>query len=120
MSDTEKHFYREVLGVIDHLTDKLVDDIASGKVDPLTTDIEKEYKILSQKEFTEVELKALKEIIREKIIEVIHSLFISIDGGTALSDSGKVLDLIDKKTNKPLTNGALHENFMEVVLENCK
>lgn len=116
MNDTEKKFYQETVKSIDRFTDILVNNIASGKVDPLTTESAAEYDILHKKEFSREELAALKKVLREKIIDVVHSLLVSIDGGTALSDSGKALELIDTKENQPLTTGALHENFMELVV----
>jgi hypothetical protein len=65
-----------------------------------------------QMKLSHKQLSALETVVRDVIVGALHSTFVSIDGGTALSDDGKALDLIVRKTGQPLTDGALHEEFM--------
>mgnify|MGYP001564016802 CR=1 FL=1 len=92
MNETEKAFYAEVRSAVDTFTQEAVSRIknVSGGEDHGN----------------------LQKIIGEAIAGTLHSVFVSIDGGTALSDQGKALELIERKTGEPLTTGALHENFI--------
>jgi hypothetical protein len=75
------------------------------------------FEILKSAKLSEEHLQALRILFKEGSVGVIHSLFVLIDGGTALASEGKALELIDFKTGLPLTEAALHENFIEVVSE---
>ena len=117
MEKLEMEFYKEIKYVIDdslELFEKTVSGEKTRYNDYLWTSAEKEYKLLQKSKLSKEQIKAIKEIMSDVCITIVHSLFVSIDGGTALSGEGKALELIDRKTGKPLTVGALHENFMEV------
>lgn len=114
MKQLEKQFYLEIKNSLQNYIESFEKAIKNKNEDLMWSDYAAEYQILQNSNLSESQITALKNIIKEINIGVVHSLFVSIDGGTALSDEGRALDLIDIKTGKPLTEGALHENFMEV------
>lgn len=115
MSDLERKFYQEILQAINIFVSGLTAKIKDKSADMASTSFEKDYEILQNANLNEEQFKALKKVVKEACIGTVHSLLVSIDGGTALSDHGKALEIINRETNKPLTEGALHENFYEVV-----
>jgi hypothetical protein len=113
MNDLEKKFYLEVKDAIKHFAQYAIDDIKGAKDTELSA-VKKELEEIRKLNLSDNDLKNLQKIVEDAIIGAVHSIFVSIDGGTALSDEGKALELTDKKTGEPLTTGALHENFMDV------
>lgn len=61
--------------------------------------------------------KSSKKVVKDSMRGLIHSVLVSIDGGTALSDKGKALELINFRTRLPICDYALHEAFFKVVLK---
>lgn len=115
MNKTEKNFYLEVKADINHFSQYAIQDIRGERQEIKYSDIKESYEKIRKLNLSDDALKNLEEIIKDAITGAVHSIFVSIDGGTALSSEGKALDLIDRATGKPLTEGALHENFMEVL-----
>lgn len=113
MNKLEKQFYKEVKSDVYDFVNYVIERIKKEKSIEHSA-VREEYEKIRNLNLSDEDLKSLQKIIEDAIIGAIHSLFVSIDGGTALSDEGKALDLIDRKTGKPLTEGALHENFMEI------
>ncbi|MFA4873693.1 MAG: hypothetical protein WC659_07255 [Patescibacteria group bacterium] len=115
MNALEKQFYSEVKESIDYYLDLFVKSVTNPKADNLWMDDKEKiaYQHLQKINLSQKDIEAIRSVIHGICVGIVHSLFVSIDGGTALSDHGKALELIDKKINKSLTDGALHENFME-------
>lgn len=113
MEQLEEKFYKEVKSDIYDLANYAIERIKEEKSIEHSA-VKEDYEKIRKLNLSEDDLESLKKIVEDAIIGAVHSIFVSIDGGTALSDEGKALDLIDRKTGKPLTEGALHENFMEV------
>jgi lysozyme family protein len=115
-SKIEKEFYQEIRDALDIYNEYFEEHLKNPDSNPnLSDQAEREaFKTLHGKNWSIEEVEAMKKIISNVVIGVVHSLFVSVDGGTALSNDGKALELIDRKTGKPLTEGALHENFMDV------
>lgn len=114
MKELEKKFYKEVNEAIKNSTKFVVGGI-KGFEDLEITDVKDAYLLLQQLNLNEAYIEAIGKIVEDSIIGAVHTIFVSIDGGTALSDEGKALELIDRKSGKPLTEGALHENFMDIM-----
>jgi len=114
----EKKFYLEVKDAIKKFSQYAIDGI-KNKTDIEFSDVKLDYEKIRELNLSDKDLHSLQRIIEDSIIGTIHSIFVSIDGGTALSgEKGageKALELIDRQTGKPLTDGALHENFMDVL-----
>jgi len=108
-------FYLEILATIDIFVESMINDISQKTDNQSELDLTEKVKVLQQKNLSELELAALKMMVKGKMTGVIHSLLVTIDGGTALSDSGQALELINRKTNQPLSAGALHENFIKML-----
>ncbi len=119
IGETEKNFYLEIKHSIDTYADLLVGGLSEDDVDTgYMSEKEKEaFAVLKEKNFSVEELQAIKLLFKEGSFGVVHSLFVSIDGGTAISNEGKALELVHQKTGVPLTTAALHENFFEVALD---
>ena len=113
MEKLEKQFYEEIKSDIKDFSGYVIERIKKEKGTENSA-VKEEYEKIQKLNLSDKDLESLKKIIEDAIIGAVHSLFVSIDGGTALSDEGKALDLIDRKTGKPVTEGALHENFMDV------
>lgn len=113
MDETEKGFYEEVRSAIEHFAKSTIDDI-KGSEEIKHSEIKTELEMFRKLSLSNEALENLRKIIIDSSIGAVHSIFVSIDGGTALSNQGKALELINRKTGDPLTRGALHENFMEV------
>lgn len=112
MNETERKFYKEVQeSIIDSAVGAVlkIADATEGEY----SDVKKAYEVLASLNLDEKSKQALQDVIRDSVETAVHSIFVSIDGGTALSDEGKALELVDLATGEPLTNGALHENFMD-------
>jgi hypothetical protein len=114
MNDLEKEFYNEIKDALNDYVDSFGRAASNKNEDLAWSSCEESYKLIQNSNLTPQQVNAIKEISKEICIGVLHSTFVSIDGGTALSNEGKALELVDRKTGKPLTEGALHENFMEV------
>ncbi len=113
MNETEKKFYLEVKDAIQNFAQYTIDEIkGKGEIDH--SEVKKELQEISRLNLSDFDLKNLQRIIEDSITGAVHSIFVSIDGGTGLSSEGKALELIDLKTGKSVTEGALHENFMDV------
>lgn len=117
ISPLEKKFYLELKETIDRWVNRCIKDIKSGYSVSSEPHITKAYQTLHGANLTGEELEALENVLKKVVSGFLHSMFVSIDGGTSLSDKGKALELIDLKTGKPLTEGALHENFGEIIYE---
>jgi DNA replication initiation complex subunit (GINS family) len=113
MTELEKNFYREVQSNIRDFAKYSIEEI-EGKKEIEYSQVQDEINRIRQIGLTKENLIDIRRVIEDAIEGAIHSIFVSIDGGTALSDNGKALELINRTTGKPLTEGALHENFMEV------
>jgi hypothetical protein len=113
MNDLEKKFYLEVKDAIKHFAQYTIEDIKGSK-DTEFSAVKKELEEIRKLNLSDSDLGNLQKIIEDVISGTVHSIFVSIDGGTAISDEGKALELIDKKAGNPITQGALHENFMDV------
>jgi len=115
MNDLEKNFYKEVQANINDFAQYAIDNIRGEREGLELSDIKDDYNRICKLNLSETDLKSLEKIIKDAIMGAIHSTFVSIDGGTALSDKGKALDLVDYETGKSLADGALHESFMSEV-----
>lgn len=113
MNDIEKSFYLEVRDAIRNFSQYTVDDMKGSK-ELEHSEVKKELEEIRKLNLSDHDLENLKKVIEDAIKGAVHSIFVTLDGGTALSDKGKALELIDRKTGKPLTEGALHENFMDI------
>ena len=114
MNELEKKFYREIQSHIHDFSRYIIEEI-EGKRSVEHSQVRGEIDRIRQLHLSDENLLDLRKIIEDAIEGALHSTFVSIDGGTALSDDEKALELIDRKTGKPLTEGALHENFMTVL-----
>lgn len=134
-NELEIKFYKEVTGDINSSADFAIDNIQGRKLEGLLTSVQFEkkhqqgdeaerrlsaYRRIGQLGLSEEQLKDLRTILKDAITSAVHSIFVTIDGGTALSTGGTALDLINVKTKESLTKGALHENFMLFDPENEK
>ena len=119
ISDLEKRFYKEIKNSIEHYSNEVLRlTKKGGEISALANDSERHaFEILQSTELPTSQLEALRHIIAYAATGVVHSLFVSIDGGTTLSDDGRALELIELKTGQPLTEGALHDNFFQVIAE---
>lgn len=113
MLDKEKDFYNEIYYTIRNLSSYPVRAI-DGELPEYERTEDKKYlsHIEQLKNLNKEQKEALKKVLQHACVGVVHSLFVSVDGGTALSDNGKALDVVDFETQKSLTTGALHENFI--------
>ncbi|WP_291573882.1 histidine kinase [Clostridium sp. UBA4548] len=85
--------------------------------DLIWSDVEEEYKILKDKIVSDDEKIAYEKILNEVIRGVIHSILVMIDGGDKLADN-YTIDLIEQKTRISLKkNDALHEKFIDYLLD---
>ena len=119
ISGLEKKFYNEIKDTISHYGDVFEkrmkeDDPLLAEYRPLYAEA---YKRLRQSNLTQDQIEALKLVLFDISAGIIHSLFVTIDGGTELSSDGKALELVDRRSGKPLTDGALHENLFFVLYD---
>jgi len=117
MEEVEKKFYLEIKSAVDDYAEKTVAAIEEASVNTSAFTYGEEIEKLRGLTLSEEQKTSLKLILKGVGLGVIHSLFVSIDGGTVLSNEEKALELVNRKTGKPLTEGALHENFFDVVLD---
>jgi hypothetical protein len=113
MNEVEKKFYEEVRDAIKRFAQYTIDEI-KGADDVEYSEAKKEIEEIRKLNLSDKDLMNFQKIIEDSAKGAVHSIFVSIDGGTALSNNGKALEMIDRKTSKPLTEGALHENFLSV------
>ena len=116
-NNLSNRFFGEIYATINRYTGLFERAISEKKIDGLWMDDidQAAYKTLIEANLSTDEVQAIKHLLGSVSQGVVHSLFVSIDGGTALSDEGKALELIDRKNGQPLTNGALHEDFIDFV-----
>ena len=113
MNKLEQDFYNEINHTIEQFTKTVIHSISNKNSDLSFSNFEDEYKIIQNLNLNEKAISSLKNILNELSESLIHSVFVSIDGGSSLSDNGKALELIEYKTKKPLTELSLHEGFIE-------
>ena len=95
------------------------DDIVEAVADPVTaawSDSQQAYERLQAKSFSAKDLEDLRAVLDECLRGLLHSTLVTIDGGTALSRYGGVV-LVDAATGEQLTTGALHEEFIEFLVQ---
>ena len=114
MNKVEKKFYNEVQSDIKDFARYTIEGVKNTR-DIEFSEVKNEILALRELNLSNSNLEVIKKIIENAIQGAVHSIFVSIDGGTALSDNGKAIELIDLKTGKSITEGALHENFMDVL-----
>jgi hypothetical protein len=113
MSDLREKFYEQLAR---HLV-KWRDAGVRAVNDPKTADwleMPSAAQRLHAKGWTPQELEDLRSLLSECCGGILHSTLVTLDGGSALADTGNV-KLIDEATGKELTEGALHEEFAEVL-----
>jgi len=114
-SKLELAFYAEVTEAIETFADGAIKNILKSENSTYEFLDEKEkeiYDLFAELKLSNETLLSLKKIIEKASVGVVHSLFATIDGDTALSNDGKALEVVDAKTGVPITQGALHENFI--------
>jgi hypothetical protein len=85
--------------------------------DLIWSDYEEEYQKLQRLLKNDEEKEAYERVLNELIKGAIHSILVMVDGGDDLADKYTV-DLVVEKNNKSLkTNGALHEEFYDYLLD---
>jgi hypothetical protein len=114
MSEIEKAFYLEVKEAIERFAEHSINEI-KGIESIEHSSVKSEILRIRELKLSETDLKSFRMVIQDSIIGAVHSIFVSIDGGTAISSNGRALQLVDAKTGVPITSGALHENFMDVL-----
>jgi hypothetical protein len=107
MSELEKAFYLEVKEAIERFAEHSINEI-KGIESIEHSSVKSEILRIRELKLSETDLKSFRMVIQD-------SIFVSIDGGTAISSNGRALQLVDAKTGVPITSGALHENFMDVL-----
>ena len=113
MSDLKEKFYEQLAR---HLV-KWRDAGVQAVKDPATADwleMPLAAQRLHAKGWTTQELEDLRSLLSECCGGVLHATLVTLDGGSALADTGNVT-LVDAATGKELTDGALHEEFAEVL-----
>ena len=91
------------------------DDLVKAVADPryaVWAETQPAIERLNRKSFSEAELEDLRTVLDECFRGILHSVLVTIDGGTSMSNVG-AMALVDADTNEPITVGALHEEFVE-------
>lgn len=106
--DARSVFLAEVASTVGYWTDQALKGLTSGGPDPLTSSCQDEYRTLAASLGSEQARLAFSAVVRESLIGLAHSVLVTLDGGSALSEQ-HTMELIDE--NGDAINDGLHEDL---------
>jgi hypothetical protein len=114
--EEKKQLFKQLKAIKDYWVKTSIESLDEN-ADLIWSDYEEEYQILQNLLKNDEEREAYEKVLNELIKGSIHSILVMVDGGDDLADNYTVDLVIEKKNVSLKTNGALHEEFYDYLLD---